>query len=367
VRRHLTAWLAVVVAALVALSPLAAQTTPPAAPRAPQTAAPSKAATPKPAARPAPAPRAQAPAAAPQRLSPPPAPDRDSALTLARTALAEGRAEQGIAILRDTAQRYSSVLALLELARVHTRQRDFPAALDTLKRAQSLAPNAEDVLSGFAQVSLAAGAYTPGAVALQNLTRLCPTVAQYHYLLGVALMQVGDMVAAVESLTEADRLEPNKALTLIALGLAYNSRKMFAEAKPLLLRGLELEPDSIDGVAALAESEEGLGELDQAGRLAQRALARDPRHANANLVMGLVLMQRQQFDAARGAFEKTIAAQPNLPKAYYQLSLAYARLGDEANAQKQVVLYREAQKRMEDRVNEMRAETGMSGQGGMGK
>lgn len=358
---------AVVLVVLGMASPLAAQTTPPAAPRAPQKAAPSKPATPKPATRPAPAPRAQTPAAAPRLLSPAPAPDRDSALKLARTALAEGRTEQGIAILRDTARRYSSVLALLELARLHTRQRDFPAALETLKRAQALAPNAEDVMSGFAQVSLAAGAYTPAAVALQNLTRLCPSVGQYHYLLGVALMQVGDMVAAVESLTEADRLEPNKALTLIALGLAYNSRKMFAEARPLLLRGLELEPDSIDGVAALAESEEGLGELDAAERLAQRALARDPGHANANLVMGLVLMQRQQFAEAKAAFEKTILAQPNLPKAYYQLSLAYARLGDEANSQKALEQYRQAQRDIEERVSQIRTETGMPGRGGMAR
>jgi tetratricopeptide (TPR) repeat protein len=366
VRRSLAALLA----GLVSVSPLAAQTAPGTPSRPP--AAATKPAAPKPAARKPATPKASAPSAQPaapatRALGPALAADRDNALQLARTALAEGRTEQAVAILRDTAQRHSSVLALLDLTRIHARQRAFPAALETLSRAQSLAPNAEDVLSAVAQISLAAGAYTPGAVVLQHLTRLCPSVAQYHYLLGVALMQVGDMVAAVESLTEADRLEPNKALTLIALGLAYNSRKMFAEAKPLLVRGLELEPDSIDGVAALAESEEGLGEIEQAAQLAQRSLSRDPAHANANLVMGLVHMQRQQFEAAREAFARTIAAQPNLPKAYYQLSLAYARLGDEANAQKQVALYREAQKRMEDRVNEMRAETGMSGQGGMGK
>ena len=30
------------------------------------------------------------------------------------------------------------------------------------------------------------------------LTRFAPNVAQYHYMLGVALMQAGDMSAAVE-------------------------------------------------------------------------------------------------------------------------------------------------------------------------
>ena len=77
-------------------------------------------------------------------------------------------------------------------------------------------------------------------------------------------MQAGDFVAATDSLEQANRLEPNKALTLIALGLGYNSRKLYAEARSYLQRGIELEPDSRDAVAALAESEEGLGELDAA-------------------------------------------------------------------------------------------------------
>lgn len=291
--------------------------------------------------------------------------DRQRLLDRAATELAAGRRAEAAALYAQAAERFQSVRALLQLARLQAGTGDRSAAIQSLQKASALAPNSEDVLSGFAQVSLAAGAVTPAAVALQNLTRMCPTVAQYHYLLGVSLMLAGDMVEAYESLQRADRLEPNKAQTLVATGLALNSRKMFSEAKPYLSRGLELEPDNLDAVAALAETEEGLGNLDQAEALASRVLARSADHANGNLVMGLVLMQRGRYAEARDAFAKTAAAQPNLPKAFYQLSLAYARLGDEANAQKYQALYRESQQRMEDRLNEIRTETGMSGPGGM--
>ena len=53
----------------------------------------------------------------------------------------------------------------------------------------------------------------------------------YHYLLGVGLMAIGDMPGAVDALEEADRLEPERPLTLLALGLALNNRKLFAEAR----------------------------------------------------------------------------------------------------------------------------------------
>ena len=291
--------------------------------------------------------------------------ERQRLLDLAAAELAAGRRGEAARLYAQAADRFQSVRALLQLARLQAGGGDRSAAIQTLRRASALAPSSEDVLSGFAQLSLAAGAVTPAAVALQSLTRMCPTVAQYHYLLGVSLMLAGDMVAAYESLGQADRLEPDRAQTLIALGLALNSRKMFAEARPYLLRGLDLEPDNIDAVAALAETEEGLGNLDQAEALASRVLARSGDHANGNLVMGLVLMERGRYAEAREAFARTAAAQPNLPKAFYQLSLAYARLGDEANAQKYQELFRESQRRMEERLNEIRTETGMSGSGGM--
>jgi len=72
---------------------------------------------------------------------------------------------------------------MVQLARLQAGAGDRGAALQTLRRARGLAPNSEDVLSAFAQVSLAAGAVTPAAVVLQNLTRMCPSVPQYHYLL----------------------------------------------------------------------------------------------------------------------------------------------------------------------------------------
>jgi tetratricopeptide (TPR) repeat protein len=234
---------------------------------------------------------------------------------------------------------------------------DAPGALESLRSARARAPNSEEVLSAFAQVALAARMLVPAITTLDALTRMCPTVAQYHYVLGVALMQAGDMPAAVESLQQADKLEPDRALTLIAFGLAQNSRKQYADARRALAQALDLEPENIDALAALAEADAGVGELARAEDEARRVLARSNGHATANLVMGIVLMKREQYADARDALNKAIAADPSSSPAYYQLSLAYARLGDEANAQKYVELYQQKLRETEERIKSLRAAT----------
>jgi tetratricopeptide (TPR) repeat protein len=256
-----------------------------------------------------------------------------------------------------------SVRALLERARRLAGEQDARGAMAALKRALELAPNSEELLTAYAQVALGAGLPLPALRALTPLTRMCESVAQYHYLLGVALMQAGDLPAATESLERAQRLEPDRPLTLLALGLTLNARKLHRPARAHLSRSLELAPESLEAAAALAEAEAGLGELDAARALAERALARAPGHATGNLVMGMVLMQEERYAEARDALLLAAAAEPGSSRAHYQLSLAYARLGDEASAERHLQLYREALAQIEERVKQLRQQTELAPEG----
>jgi tetratricopeptide (TPR) repeat protein len=276
------------------------------------------------------------------------------ALEQAATALEAGRRAEAKALLASTATKFTSVRALMQLARIQSGEGDAKGALATLDRARALAPNAEEVLGAIAQVSLAARAPVAAILVLEPLTRLAPEVAQHHYLFGVALMQAGDMPAAVEALRNAERLDPAHSLTLVALGIALNNRKMFGDAKPVLLKVLEREPDNVEAVAALAEAEEGLDELDAADLHAGRALKAAPRHPTANLVAGMVLMKRGRFAEARDALERAAAADPESPKVYYQLSLAYARLGDAQAASRNREIYQQKLRAMETRIEDLR-------------
>jgi tetratricopeptide (TPR) repeat protein len=265
----------------------------------------------------------------------------------------------------EAAARQGSVRALLELARIRTNLRDGAGAVEALRRALELAPNSEEVLSAYSRLSLTLRTPVPAILSLEPLVRMHPTVPEYPYLLGVAWLQAGDMAAAGEMLGRAERLRaavatapgggsPSRATILVALGIALNKQKRFAEARQALEKSLRLEPDNVEGLAAVAEAQEGLGELAAAERHARRALARADAHATANLVVGMILMKQERYAEARAALEKAIAAEPESPKAHYQLSLACARLGDREASTRHVELYRQALRDVDERLRALR-------------
>jgi cellulose synthase operon protein C len=287
--------------------------------------------------------------------------DKAALLARASSAIAAGDRDQAKQLLQTVAARFESVQALLQLARLQSADGDVPAAIETLRKARTLAPNAEEVLSAFAQVSLAARMPVPAILALESLTRLCPSVAQYHYIMGIALMTAGDTIAAIDSLKRADEREPDRPKTLLALGLAYNNQKRFPEARERLARSLELEPDTIETLAALAEAEAGTGDLAAAETHAAQALTRTPANSTANLIIGMIRMTQHRYPEARDALVAAVNADAASPKPEYQLSLVYSRMGDEANAQRSVERYQQKLRAMEASVKALREAGFVSG------
>ncbi|MEM9555272.1 MAG: tetratricopeptide repeat protein [Acidobacteriota bacterium] len=266
--------------------------------------------------------------------------------------LAGGRYAEAEELLRRLGDG-GSVRALLALARLEAGRGRAEDAAGTLRKALDLAPNAEDVLSGFARVHLGAGRPGPALQALEGLARMHPEVAEHAYLLGVARLQLGDLDGAAESLARTIELDPTEARHHLARGLALNQLKRFAEAETSLRRALALAPESTRALAALAEAEEGLGRRDAAEQHARSALAalaasREASStapgdsalspspavtaasaaATAHFVLGRLHMQAGEHAAARDAFLRALATADDAAKVHYQLSLAYARLGD---------------------------------------
>jgi tetratricopeptide (TPR) repeat protein len=292
----------------------------------------------------------------------PRAPDRETLLNQAAADLAAGRRADAAARLREATDRFRSVRAMLQLADLQARSGDRLGSLDLLARARAAAPNSGAVLVAYAEASLAAGAPSPAVLALEPLTRMWPAVAQYHVMLGNALMRVGDLETAVAVLRRAERLEPGKASTLIALGVALIGRELYAEATPYLLRGLDLEPDAALAMSALSEAESGLGDLKAAEGHARRALARSNTDAGANLALGIALLKGERYAEARDALERATAGEPGSSKAHAALARVYAGLNDDTRAQQHVALAREDAAAVESRVKllrgQMKARTG---------
>ncbi len=285
--------------------------------------------------------------------------ERELALWLAETERSRGNQASAERQLESVVERFDSVRALLQLARLQARKGQGPKAAETVQRAAELAPNSEAVLVAQARVSLAVQAPVPAIRALETLTRMQLIAAENSYLLGVARMQIGDMPGAIEALQQCLELEPQRPLALIALGTALNSQKRFAEAKEVAQKSTRLAPASAEALAVLAEAEEGLGEVAPAEEHAAQALARDPENAGALIAVGRIRMTQGRFEEARDAFQRAVASEPDMAKAHYQLSLAFARLGDRESSSKHVEIYRRVRQENDQRLIALRTSAGL--------
>jgi len=299
--------------------------------------------------------------------------DRELSIALARLEIGSGEIGRGEGRLRAAAEgeggpgtrlgagsakhsaraAQGSAHARFELARSLARRGENREALAELERALELAPNAEDLLSARARVLLALQTPVPAIETLAALTRMHPEVAEHAYLLGVARLQIAETTTGIEALQRSLELDPRQPLAHIALGLAFKEQKEYARAKDSLLASLQLLPGNVDALVALAEAEEALGELELAERRVERTLELAADAPAALYVLGKIRMTEGRYEEARDALRRAVERDPRLAKAHYQLSLAYARLGDRESSQQHLELYRRAQELEEKRLTDM--------------
>ena len=234
-----------------------------------------------------------------------------------------------------------SVQRLLELARVQTQRREPRRALADARGARALAPNSEEVLSAFARVALRPRRRCPRS-SRWSRSRACARRSEYHYLLGVAPPAGGRPDGRRgRAAGRAQRLEPDRPRTLVALGLALNS----ASATPRRSRC---------STAPRAGARRRRGAR-RPGRGGGRAAASSPRPRTtrgARSAPAGPARNRQpgarpgahEAGALRGGARPTgegCPRDPTSPKAYYQLSLAVRALGDEARSARHRAVYQQ--------------------------
>jgi tetratricopeptide (TPR) repeat protein len=292
--------------------------------------------------------------------------ERELAFQLAGLETSRGDVSAGEELFESLAMQHDSVRAMLELARSLARRGEGRRALGVLRHALDTAPNSEKVMSAYARLCVEAEAPVPAMETLEALTRIHPSVAEYWYLLGIARLQLAESDGAVEALRRSLELEPRQALPLLALGLSFRDQKRFAEAKEVLVRSLQLMPGNSEILVVLAEAEEGLGEIELAEQHVGRALQLSEGSPSALYVLGKIRMTQERYEEARDALKLSVEKNPRPRKAHYQLSLAYARLGDREASRRHRELYQKATKDAEELLIKMRTDAGL-GVGGMGR
>ncbi len=161
----------------------------------------------------------------------------------------------------------------------------------------------------------------PGAIIqLKNALQIDPTMLPVQLLLGKALMQSGDVVAAEVAFNEALKLGVNRAEVVQSLGeavLAQGKQRQLLEGKTFAPAGL---PPGVQLQVLLlrARAQAEQGDSAAALRTIEEARAIDRRNVDTWLAEVPVRIQARQFKEAGVAADTALGLAPNSAQALYQ-------------------------------------------------
>lgn len=112
------------------------------------------------------------------------------------------------------------------------------------------------------------------------------------------------------------------------------------EARKAYGRALAIDPKYADAHVNLGCLEHEAGRLAQAERHYRAALDSRPADATAAFNLGVVLEDRGRLDEARAAYELSLEADPRCADTHYNLARLHDRLGDRAAALRHLRIYR---------------------------
>ena len=131
-------------------------------------------------------------------------------------------------------------------------------------------------------------------------------------------------------------LKPDFAPALIALGVLYASIQQYPSAEDCLGKLLHLDPDNANWLFDLAFVYEKQRRFDDAIRLFERSVAINSKLDRAWYGMGLSYAAKGDHAAAAKSFEKATKLQPWAPYPWYQLAMAHYAL-DNMNKVKEIL------------------------------
>ena len=213
------------------------------------------------------------------------------------------------------------------------RQRGyFDEARREFQRALLQGEDAQLARHAIAELDVVGGMFANAKRAFEGLLLEYPTHSRYWNELGVALHQGGDLPGAVAAYQRALRCDPRSPLAYNNLGVALFDLDDASGAKDALSRAMELDPSAVVPRTNLAMWYRRRKEPLAALGLLRELVAFQSHDADAWHALGLVCVQLDWQDEARGAFARAVEERPGHAEARYSLAQMLAADGDEDGA-----------------------------------
>ena len=207
-------------------------------------------------------------------------------------------------------------------------------------------------------------AIKPAAEVFETGTIAHPKSARMLAGLGAALYASGDYANAARRACEASDLQPADPTPYLFLG---KMEKAAPDSLPCALERLARfahdQPSNAlaNYYYAVSLWKKGRGNEDSANSqlteaLLQKAVAADPKLAEAYVELGVVNAARGNSQQAINAYKKAVEVNPQSSEAHYRLALAYKRAGEETKSEQELKLCKEAEKTETAAIDQQRRE-----------
>lgn len=223
---------------------------------------------------------------------------------------------------------------------VAIQEEDYDAARDNFDKAGILAPNVEkyakakNILAARilqeAINSLRSGDLTTAERKTLTSLRINPEFGSAYSILGNIKLRAGDISAAIENMEKAVQYSPESQSAWYNLGSIYRRSRQYKKAEEALLRAIELDPNDAKSYTTLGQTYLAENNLDEAEKYLKKAIELDPESAPARESYGELLNTRERFDEAIVHLEKATSLIRNPRDKYltnYRLAYAYNRSG----------------------------------------
>ncbi|MDR3324354.1 MAG: tetratricopeptide repeat protein, partial [Zoogloeaceae bacterium] len=206
--------------------------------------------------------------------------------------------------------------AWLSLGHLYFQRNLLDEAEKCLKKLFILSPQLATTLNLAGDVAMARENYREAANFFQAGVEKAADSARLQAKLGLALVQCGDALEAINVMERAHTLGVNEDWILEQLGLMFTTRGQLKIARENLEMAVERQPDNLGAWNSLIVVYNRQGESEKARQAAETILAKDPNYVNALINLGSWYSDQARNKEALELLRKALALEPTRAMAY---------------------------------------------------
>jgi predicted Zn-dependent protease len=210
-------------------------------------------------------------------------------------------------------------------------------ALQFLQDALKKSPDSVPIRMLLASTAARAGNYDLAISEYQKLLSNNPKSAGVYLRLGSIYGRKGDLKNAIVMFEQARQLAPKDPTAAAVLGNTLITAGRAGEARTEFEHALTLRPDDpyVQNALAYVLTETG-GDLDEAQRLAERAIHKVPDQSNFADTLGWIYLKKKMNDSALAIFRKVVQQESGNPTFRYHLAMVLFEMGNKQGAKSEL-------------------------------